>query len=75
MQVFTIHEMRWANTEQTSVYLVADTSTGNGELIGTPYNAESIIWDAVRAFPVENIQPMVEVAPEQSDVTDVDFRE
>lgn len=68
MQVFKIHEMRWANEDKAFVYLVADTNTGNNELISTPYNEESIIWDAVRAFPVEDIQPMQIVVTEVLDV-------
>lgn len=67
MQVFKIHEMRWGNEDKTFVYLVADTNTGNNELISTPYNEESIIWGAVEAFPVEDIQPMQIVVNEVLD--------
>lgn len=80
MQVLAIHEMRWANPEKTSVRLIADTNTGKQELIHTPYNADSIIWDAVRAFPADQIMEMlppepVAAAVDAQDVTDVDFRE
>lgn len=59
MQVKKIHSMQWANPEHTYVLLVADTNTGDNEHIATPYNEESIIWDAVRAFSVEQISEYV----------------
>jgi hypothetical protein len=77
MQVFNIHEMRWANVEKNSVYMVADTNTGERELIGTPYNAESIVWSAVRQYPVDQILPMLPPEPittpaeEEQDIVDV----
>lgn len=52
--------MQWATTEKTCVFLVADTDTGDNEYISTPYSVESIIWDAVRAFPVEQISEYVD---------------
>jgi hypothetical protein len=60
MQIKKIHSMRWATPEKTFVGLVADTDTGDNESIGTPYSPESIIWDAVREFPVEQISDYVE---------------
>ena len=55
--------MRWATPDQTFVVLFADTDTGNNEEIGTPYNGTSIIWEAVQAFPVNEIAAYVEPAP------------
>ena len=52
--------MRWATPDNTFVGLIADTDTGDNESIGTPYDETSIIWDAVRAFPAEQITPYVE---------------
>ena len=55
MQIKLIHSMCWGNADHTAVGLNADTDTGINEEIGTPYDATSIIWDAVRAFPVGDI--------------------
>lgn len=55
--------MRWATPDRTYVGLIADTDTGNNENIGTPYDSTSIIWEAVQAFPVNEIAPYVEPAP------------
>lgn len=59
--------MRWGNPEHTMVLLVADTNTGNSEQISTPYSQESIVWQWVQDFPVEQIaeyvQPEVIAAP------------
>lgn len=57
MRVLKIYSMTWGNAAQTSVRLVADTDEGSNLEIGTPYSSESIIWDAVRAYPVSQIQP------------------
>jgi hypothetical protein len=63
MQIKKIHSMRWATEDKTFVGLIADTDTGNNESIGTPYNEASIIWDAVKAFPVNQIEEYVEPPP------------
>lgn len=47
--------MQWSNEERTGVVVVADTVTGNNEIISTPYNSDSIIWDAICLFPKEHI--------------------
>jgi hypothetical protein len=60
MEIKKIHSMRWATPDNTFVGLIADTDTGNNESIGTPYDNTSIIWDAVRAFPVDQIAEYVE---------------
>ena len=52
--------MRWATADNTFVCLIADTGTGNNEQIGTPYGNTSIIWEAVQAFPVDQIAEYVE---------------
>lgn len=52
--------MRWATQDMSYVVLIADTNTGNNEEIATPYGETSIIWDAVRAFPVGEIAAYVE---------------
>ena len=57
--------MRWATPDHTFVVLFADTDTGNNEEIGTPYNGTSIIWEAVQAFPVNEIAAYVEPPQEQ----------
>jgi hypothetical protein len=59
MEIKKIYSMHWATPDNTYVGLIADTDTGNNEDIGTPYNETSIIWDAVRAFPVDQITPYV----------------
>jgi hypothetical protein len=63
MQIKIIHSMRWATPDQTFVALVADTDTGDNEEIGTPYNGTSIIWEAVQAFPVNEIAAYVDPVP------------
>lgn len=71
MEIFKIHEMRWANTAQDAVLLVADTATGARERICTPYGADSIIWDAVRAYPRDQILSMLPPEPVADLVEDV----
>ena len=60
MEIKKIHSMRWATPDNTFVCLFADTDTGNNEEIATPYGELSIIWDAVRAFPIDQISEYVE---------------
>ena len=62
--------MRWATPDNTFVGLVADTDTGNNESIGTPYDNTSIIWEAVQAFPLDQIAKYVEPVIENQDVLD-----
>ena len=52
--------MRWAAPDNTFVVLIADTNTGNNEEIATPYDETSIIWNAVRSFPVDQIAEYIE---------------
>ena len=52
--------MWWGDEAKTSVGLIADTDQGNELTIGTPYDATSIIWNSVRAFPVNQIADYVE---------------
>ena len=59
MQIKKIYEMIWADSNKKTVHLVADTDTGAKENIWTPYSQESIIWDAIRVVPIEDIQPPV----------------
>ena len=47
--------MWWGDEEQTTVGLIADTDQGTNLTIGTPYDATSIIWNAVQAFPADQI--------------------
>ena len=68
IEVKKIYEMKWATEEKTYVILIADTNTGDGEEIATPYSEESIIWDAVRAFPVDQIGEYVAPPEEVQDV-------
>lgn len=72
MEIKKIHSMKWATEDNSYVVLVADTDTGDNEEIATPYSEESIIWESVRAFPVEQIQPYV---PPPEEVQDVEFTE
>lgn len=68
MQIKKIHSMRWATADKTYVCLFADTNTGNNEEIGTPYNNTSIIWDAIKLFPTDQIAAYVapvEVTPNE----------
>ena len=60
MEIKKIHSIRWATSDNTYVRLIADTDTGNNEEIATPYDQTSIIWDAVRAFPIDQITAYVE---------------
>lgn len=71
MQIKKIHSMKWATEDKTFVCLIADTDTGDNEQIGTPYGTDSIIWDAVRAYPVDQIQPY----QSPDNVQDVEFKE
>lgn len=57
MEIKKIHLMQWGNAEKTGVRLIADTDAGDNKEIGTPYDETSIIWGAVQAFPVDEIQP------------------
>lgn len=47
--------MYWADETQTTVGLVADTDEMSNALIGTPYSEESIIWEWIKEFPVDQI--------------------
>jgi hypothetical protein len=58
--------MQWATQDKSYVVLIADTNTGDSEQIGTPYSEESIIWESVKTFPVEQIAEYVEPVIEQS---------
>lgn len=60
MEIKKIHSMRWAAPDNTFVVLIADTNTGNNEEIATPYDETSIIWNAVRSFPVDQIAEYIE---------------
>ena len=55
MQITKIHSMWWGDEAKTSVGIIADTDQGNNLTIGTPYDASSIIWGEVQAFPVDQI--------------------
>jgi hypothetical protein len=60
MIITTIKQMTWANPEQTYVTLIADTADeGNDLQISTPYSEESIIYEAIREYNVELIEPYV----------------
>lgn len=59
MHISKIYEMTWADSAKTTVHVVADTDTGQRENIWTPYSADSIIWNDVKQFPIEDIQPPV----------------
>lgn len=65
INIHLIRTMAWANEDQSLVLLCADTDTGQGESIMTPYSEESIIWEAVKAFPVDQIEPFVPVQSEE----------
>jgi hypothetical protein len=67
MEIKNIHSMRWALQDKSYVVLVADTNTGNNEEIATPYGELSIIWDAVKAYPVNQIADYVEPVVEQTE--------
>jgi hypothetical protein len=67
MEIKNIHSMRWALQDKSYVVLVADTNTGNNEEIATPYGEASIIWDAVKAYPVNQIADYVEPVVEQTE--------
>lgn len=71
MKVSKIHSMRWGNEARQSVILRADTDTGMNEEIATPYNADSIIWDAVQTFPADQIEAFVPPPPAPDSATDV----
>jgi hypothetical protein len=52
--------MSWASADQTAVTLVVDTEDeGNDIQITTPYSEESIIYELIREYAVELIQPYV----------------
>lgn len=60
MKITTIKQMNWADADQTSVTLIADTEDeGNDLQITTPYSEESIIYESIREYAVELIQPYV----------------
>lgn len=78
MNIKLIYSMQWASEDRTTVKITADTDTGDREEIFTPYNNTSIIWDAVQAFPADQIAeyvPPVQPKPTNDGVTDVDFVE
>lgn len=76
MQILNINSMRWLNPEKTLIGLNADTEDGDSQEISTPYSAESIIWDAVQAFPQNEIaEYVVPVIVEPVDtITDVEVK-
>ena len=55
--------MWWGDANRSVVGLIADTNEGTNITIGTPYDATSIVWDAVQAFPVDQISEYVEPTP------------
>lgn len=60
MKITQIKKMWWGDEAQTVVGLVADTSDEGTDLqIGTPYDETSIIWEAVQAFPQNQIEAYV----------------
>lgn len=60
MKITTIKKMTWADVNQTSVTLIADTEDEGSDLqITTPYSEESIIYESIREYAVELIQPYV----------------
>lgn len=66
MNITQIKRMWWGDEAHTVVGLIADTSDeGNDLSIGTPYSFESIIWAAVQAFPVEQIEPFTQLEEPQ----------
>lgn len=77
MEIKKIHSMRWATADKAYVGLIADTDTGDQESIGTPYGPDSIIWDAVKEFPVDQIAEYSAPVPleEEEDITDVGLPE
>ena len=46
-----IETMRWADADQTGVII----KTTDRRIISTPYNGDSVLWDKIQAFPVEQI--------------------
>lgn len=67
MEIGNIVTMKWGDASKTGVIVETD----DGQLIGTPYSEESIIWDKVQAFPVDQIadpdpivEPPQEAAPQ-----------
>lgn len=74
MEIKKIYEMRWCDEEKAYVLLKADTDTGDNEEIATPYDERSIIWDAVKAFPVDQIGAYVPPPP-PGEFQDVEFTE
>ena len=67
MNIITIHTMWWGDADRTVVGLIADTDEGTNLKIGTPYGTSSIIWEAVQAFPVNQIAEYVEpIIPQSS---------
>jgi hypothetical protein len=59
MEIKNIYSMRWATQDKSYVVLFADTDSGNNEEISTPYGEESIIWHAIKEFPLDQIQSYV----------------
>lgn len=51
--------MQWGDENHTCVGLTADTNAGDNVQIGTPYNDMSIIWNAVKSFPVNEIAAFI----------------
>lgn len=65
MEIKKIHSVTWGNVDHTGVVLIADTDTGDNQTIGTTYGPESIIWDTLKTFPVDQIAPYVEPVIEE----------
>lgn len=59
MQIKKIYSMQWGDPNHELVRLFADTNEGDNQEVGTPYGPDSIIWESVKAFPIENISPYV----------------
>jgi hypothetical protein len=60
MIITQIKSMQWMDANKQLVSLIADTSDEGLNLeIGTTYGPESIIWEAIRVFPIDQIKAYV----------------
>lgn len=64
MPIYNIKSMKWGDPDQRSVIMICDTHEGNDMNTATAYGPESGLWDDIKNYPTNQIQPYEPPAPE-----------
>lgn len=59
MNIITIHSVSWQTPDHKLVLIVADTDEKLADEIWTPYSNESIFWEELSVFPIDQISEYV----------------